>query len=151
MVPTLLEKSKYDYSDQRGDLLKELPEIKLWDSKYRPSAPKGNFMARVMENKQTKAWSWYTTLSSGGDGVESFNVVVGSMATKLDSRMGGIGWKFSNWGGPKQVQQGVSWQECQADQTKGRAVVLLRNVKGERAEITIQFHNYFDKIDEECS
>lgn len=144
MIPTLYNNSQYNFSDLRGKQLRQMPQGTMWDSKYRPSGPNTPFNSTVTELTQEKNWVWSVTLPVGGDGVNVFNTIAGSFATHYDKRFDGLGWKFSVWGGPKQANHGVSWQECSTP-GKGRNILLQRIPGSSNSKVVIQFIRYFDQ------
>lgn len=144
LIPTLYQKSQYDFSNLRGKQLRNTPQGTMWDSSYRPSGPKKPFLGTVTELTQQKNWVWSVNLPVGGDGVEVFNTIVGSFATHYDKRFGGLGWKVSTWGGPGQSNHGVSWEEC-PEPGKGRSILLQRIPSNTNSKVVIQFIHYFDK------
>ncbi len=145
MLPKLMEGSKYDFSDLRGEALNKSDSVTLWDSTYRPNGPKRPFEARVAEDRKNQAWSWVFNFTVGGDGVDYFNTTVGAFASVLDARYGGLGWTIAVWGGADQAQQGVAWQECAQNQPAGRAAILQRIPGKESSEVRVQMIHYFER------
>lgn len=145
LIPTLLQKSEYDFSDLRGEVLTKTEDGTIWASKYSPSGPQQPFKASIAEVQSQKSWSWSLTVPVGGDGVDVFNTMAGSFATVLDARFDGLGWNFSVWGGPDKPQHGVAWQECKDGDQSGRAVMVQRFPGEKNSRIRIDFINYFTK------